>query len=172
MQTDRLNIRQATIEDFNDYIEMRNSEYVLQYNAMKKLTDEQAMKNLKEYSNSENAFLLHLRENNKVIGAVFFEEDALRYGVNSICLAYFLNEKYASNDYMTEALSCILEFLFEIKKVDVVSARVFAENEASKALLQKLGFIKEGCIRKCVKGYRDIIFDDFIFSILKEEYLK
>lgn len=57
--------------------------------------------------------------------------------------------------------------MFEDRKIDVLSVRVFKGNITSQILVEKLGFKNEGCIRQGVKGYNDIIYDDMIFSIMK-----
>ena len=67
---------------------------------------------------------------------------------------------------MYEALHTIIQEL--LKENDIISARVFVGNDASKKLLEKLGFTHEGTLRHAVKGYQDIIFDDQLFSITKE----
>ena len=90
--------------------------------------------------------------------------------MNSLTISYYLGEEYASKGYMTEALREIIRFTFEDRKAEVLSVRVFKENIASRRLVEKLGFVYEGCIRKCVKAYGDIVYDDMIYSILKEEY--
>ena len=39
------------------------------------------------------------------------------------------------------------------------------------ALIEGLGFEREGVLRKCVKGYQDVIYDDIVYSLLKEDNL-
>jgi ribosomal-protein-alanine N-acetyltransferase len=170
METKRLHIRKAKPTDFDDYIKMRNSEFVLKYNAMKVLKDEEVKQELLKYSQSQEVLFLEEKALGKVIGAVFLQPDSLRYQVDAVMLSYYLNEEYAAKGYMSEALKAIIDHLFNEKKAEVVSARVFSDNIPSQKLLQKLGFVKEGCIRRCVKGYRDVVHDDMLFSILKEEY--
>ena len=170
METERLTIRNAKPIDVDDIFEMRSSEFVLKYNAMETMTYEQAKAQVDKDTMSENVFYLELKDAGKVIGTIYLEEDSLRYGVNSISLSYYLNENYARKGYMTEAMGRIIKYIFDIRQVDVISARVFSENIASQRLLKKLGFVNEGCIRRCVKGYKDVIYDDLIFSMLREEY--
>lgn len=51
----------------------------------------------------------------------------------------------------------------------MILAKVFKENKDSAKLLERLHFTYEGCIIKCVKGYNDIIYDDLLFSLFKDE---
>lgn len=172
METERLILRTARNGDEKDLFQIRNSDYVLKYNCMKKLTIEQMQERVERDIKSGDVFYMELKENHKIIGVIGLEEDSLRYGINSLSLSYYLGEEYSSKGYMTEALREIIRYAFEEKNVDVVSVRVFKDNMTSRRLVEKLGFVNEGCIRRCVRGYGDIIYDDMIYSILKEEYCR
>lgn len=170
METERLILRYAKLGDENEIYELRNSEYVLKYNCMSKVTMEQLREQVKKDMTSDHVFYMETIEDHRVIGIIDLHEDSLRYGVNSLCFSYYLAQEYASKGYMSEALREMLRYCFKERKTEVVSVRVFKENMASRRLVEKLGFINEGCIRRCVKGYQGILYDDLIYSILKEEY--
>ncbi len=170
METSRLILRKAKPGDENDLFEIRNSEYVLKYNCMKKLSLEELREQLRKDMEEEDIFYIELKQNNKVIGEIGLTPDSLRYGVNSLCVSYYLGEDYSSKGYMTEALEEIIRYVFEDKQADVLAVRLFKENTASEKLVEKVGFVHEGCIRSCVKGYQDIVYHDMVYSILKEEY--
>lgn len=103
-------------------------------------------------------------------GACFFGGDALRYQVHSQTLSYYLAQKEARKGYMTEAMQALIEMLFA-QGVQVLSLRCYAENIASAKLAERLGFIKEGCIRHAVSDRNGVIHDDCIYSLTREEYL-
>ena len=71
---------------------------------------------------------------------------------------------------MTEAMQALIEMLFA-QGVQVLSLRCYAENIASAKLAEKLGFVKEGCIRHAVLDRNGVIHDDCIYSLTREEYL-
>ena len=74
---------------------------------------------------------------------------------------------------MKEALRAVLHELFtEEDHLEVVAARVFTGNIASEKLLRSLGFVYEGCIRRCVRTSESEIRDDMQFSLLREEYFE
>ncbi|MBH1941601.1 GNAT family N-acetyltransferase [Mobilitalea sibirica] len=170
METERLILRAARPGDVNEIFELRNSEYVLKYNCMSKLTAEEVQEMVIKDMESDSVYYIELKDAQKIIGVIGIDPDTLRYGVNSLSASYYLGEEYSSKGYMTEALREIIRYVFEEKQTEVLSVRVFKDNMASRRLVEKLGFINEGCIRRCVKGYQDIIYDDMIYSILKEEY--
>ncbi len=169
METNRLIIRRANISDLEIYSKIRNSYFVLKYNAMKEQSKDEVLVNLKKYSESNNVFFLDSKFDNMLIGAVFFSEDDLRYGVNSLTMSYFMDEHYSAKGYMYEAIKEILKEIFIERDIEIISARAFSENTYSIKLLKKLGFVQEGYLRRCVKGYNDIIYDDTIFSMFKGE---
>ena len=61
-----------------------------------------------------------LKENNKVIGTIAFEENNLRYQVKSVCLSYYLGEAYTHKGYMSEAMIGMMNYLFNILNQDVI----------------------------------------------------
>lgn len=167
LETARLILRAPAPADADAFLEFRNSEFVLRYNAMTPASRE---KTLAQFSEPHNTLLMELKETGKVIGAVFWEEDSLRWGVASRELSYFLSEAYARRGYMKEALHALIAHLFETEHLTCIAARSFAPNTASRALLESLGFHRDGLIRQCVKGYGDVIFDDALYSLLREEF--
>ena len=71
---------------------------------------------------------------------------------------------------LKEALHAVIAWLFETENLECVSARVFAPNTASRALLRSLGFTENGVIPRCVKGYGGEVFDDVIHTLLREDF--
>jgi len=167
METNRLILRGPCTADAQSIMEIRNSEFVLRYNAMCPYSLERTAQQLER--DRESMLVLERKEDGKVIGAVFVSADGLRYQVNACDLAYYLAEEESRKGYMSEALTALIDQLFA-DGAEVVSARSFRENTASRALLQKLGFAYEGCLRKAVRGYQEMVYDDCFYSITKEEY--
>lgn len=165
LETERLILRNGKQEDIHDFLRIRNSAFVLKYNAMEICDEEQLFKEI-----SDN-FVLERKIDHKIIGFIGIEKDMLRYGVTSACISYYLDEKEAKHGYMSEALKSMLSYLFE-QDIEIVGARVFVGNDASVSLLKKLGFTHEGTLRHAVQGYGGIIYDDQLFSLLKEEWIK
>ncbi|WP_294562900.1 GNAT family protein [uncultured Traorella sp.] len=165
LETERLILRNGKQEDIHDFLGIRNSAFVLKYNAMEICDEEQLFKEI-----SDN-FVLERKKDHKIIGFIGIEKDMLRYGVTSACISYYLDEKEAKHGYMSEALKSMLSYLFE-QGIEIVGARVFVGNDASVSLLKKLGFTHEGTLRHAVQGYGGIIYDDQLFSLLKEEWIK
>ena len=172
LQTDRLILRTPRPEDAEHYTAIHNSEFVLRFNAMQPTTKERMEKAIQDPEYAKTALYLEEKASGNVIGAIFLEEDSLRYGVASMGLSYMMAESYARKGFMKEAMQAVLRHLFEMEHLECVSARVFAPNTASRALLRSLGFRENGIIPRCVKGYGNIVFDDVIHTLLQEDFQK
>lgn len=168
IETRRLILRSPMREDAVSLLPIRNSEFVLQFNPTIPKNQEQLMEELME--EQDRTLILEKKKDGKVIGACFFGGDALRYRVNSQTLSYYLAQEEAGKGYMTEAVQALMEMLFE-QGVQVLSLRCYAENAASVKLAEKLGFVKEGCIRYAVSDRNGVVHDDCIYSLIREDYL-
>lgn len=168
LETERLILRQPKDSDAEAYFKICNSEYVLRYNAMMPKSLDNI---LQQFSKPcDDTWILENKETGKVIGAIFTEEDSIRWGVASMEVSYFLSEEYSRQGYMKEALRALIDYLFANRELSCVAARSFAPNTASRKLLESLGFHCDGYIPMCVKGYKDTIFDDTLYSVFKENW--
>lgn len=170
LETKRLILRQPCIADAESYTAIHNSEFVLRYNAMNPTTAERMAARFADEDYLANTVFMENKKNGELIGAIFLEDDDLRYGVASRNLSYFLHEAYARKGYMKEAMQAVIENLFENESLECICARAFAPNTASRALLKSLGFVENGVIPRCVKGYSGEVFDDVIHTLLREDF--
>ncbi|MFC6786615.1 GNAT family N-acetyltransferase [Halobaculum halobium] len=85
------------------------------------------------------------------VGLCFlFREDARR-GVAEI--GYWLVPDAEGNGYATEAGGLLCDHAFDERGLHRLTARVYEGNEASSAVLDRLGFVKEGRLREdAVRG--------------------
>jgi len=74
-------------------------------------------------------------------------------------LSYWIGQHYAHQGYMSEAARLVCDFGFETLKLRSLEASCSPENEASKRLLQRLGFAEVGATdRQYINGkWRDMI---------------
>ncbi len=103
----------------------------------------------------------------KLVGAVSLSKVDLKN--RHAVLGYWLGRPYWRKGIMSEAVFLILKFAFEKLKLNRIEAKTMAPNIASARLLEKLGFKKEGILRKAVfkKGG---FLDYFVFGLLKSEF--
>jgi RimJ/RimL family protein N-acetyltransferase len=84
-------------------------------------------------------------------------------------LAYWLLPEYQGEGHATEAARLVVEYAFETLGLHRVHAKTVDDNEASQALLERLGFAKEGRRRDHVHqrgSYHDYVY----FGLLREEF--
>jgi len=92
-------------------------------------------------------------------------------GVFKSCyLGYSISKAYEGQGLMVEFLQSCLGFMFENVGLNRVMANYIPENERSGALLQRLGFEREGYARKYLKiagSWQDHV----LTALLKEDWL-
>lgn len=84
-------------------------------------------------------------------------------------LAFFVLPEYQGEGYGAEAVSLLVDFAFQAHHHPAVEAQTFPHNEASRGLLESLGFTQEGRIRAQMfwdGRYRDKI----LYGLLREEW--
>jgi RimJ/RimL family protein N-acetyltransferase len=75
-------------------------------------------------------------------------------------LAYWVAPEAQGNGYATDAARTVVKHGFDRLRLHKVVAKAFADNEASKRVLEKVGFTEEGVFRDeaFVEGeYRDLV---------------
>ena len=166
IETNRLILRKATTLDTEKILGFVNSAYAKKYNPYDSYSEIRLWKHLRETTN----FVLICKETKSIIGIIGLEEDTIRINVNAISLTYIIDELYSNKGYMTEALKEIIRYVFEEENIDIISLKIISSNLSSIAIAKKLGFIKEGIIRKAIKSFDNIIYDQVIYSMTKKEY--
>ncbi|PFO05839.1 GNAT family N-acetyltransferase [Bacillus sp. AFS076308] len=112
---------------------------------------------------------IKLKENQRIIGTVGL--NMLNLKNKRAEIGYELHPYFWRKGFATEALSEVLKFSFKQLGLYRVGAVVYPENEASLALLDKLGFTNEGLLRGYM--YQDEQFHDtFMLSLLNLEWEK
>lgn len=85
-------------------------------------------------------------------------------------LSCWIAPEYHAEGYGTEANSLFIDYLFETFEKRGLTARAYASNEPSCAVLEKLGFTREGTLRehRFVEGeYVDVA----LYGLLREEWI-
>jgi ribosomal-protein-alanine N-acetyltransferase len=82
---------------------------------------------------------------------------------------YSLAEPYWGRGLVAEAARAVIRYVFEEYAVERLQAQVFAGNDASERVLQKLGFAREGVLRSLVLR-RGRWWDITMYSLLRAEW--
>jgi len=98
------------------------------------------------------------------IGLIVLE---LEGGVQEIGYGIIPNER--GKGYCAEAVKIAVDYLFLSKPLVRIQAHTNVKNKASQRVLEKVGFKKEGIVRKRI-FVRGNWRDEFLYSILREEW--
>lgn len=84
-------------------------------------------------------------------------------------VGYALSTVYQSRGLMTEALGLLIGDLFANTNLERIEARCAIDNAASRRVLEKNGFQREGHLRGYFKlrGHR---IDNFLYALLREDH--
>lgn len=82
-------------------------------------------------------------EDRLLVGGITVE-NICRWPHESASLGYWMGERYAGQGYMTEILEAIVSFAFGALRLSRLEAACVPENDASRALLLRCGFRREG----------------------------
>ncbi|WP_057913064.1 GNAT family N-acetyltransferase [Peribacillus muralis] len=86
-------------------------------------------------------------------------------------VGYWLGEEFQGKGIMTKAFKRLIEYGFTDLAFNRIEVRVAVENKNSRALPERLGFRKEGEVRKAEWLY-DHYVDHVIYGLLAEEWNK
>ena len=84
-------------------------------------------------------------------------------------LGYWLAEPFEGNGYMSEAVAELVRWGFEAERMEKIEAAVFINNPASRRVLEKVGLICEGTIRKRIFK-RGQWVDEWLLGITCEDF--
>ena len=94
----------------------------------------------------------------------------IRFGNSqSATLGYWMGVNHAGKGHMQKAVPALLSYAFDTLNLERVEAATLPNNERSKHLLTKCGFVEEGYAREYleINGKRE---DHLLFSILRSDF--
>lgn len=89
------------------------------------------------------SFMIFRRHDACLMGALNMSN--VRFGpAQTATVGYWIGPDFARQGYMSEALALVVDFAFEALDISRVEAACLPENEASRGVLEKVGFKYEG----------------------------
>lgn len=177
METERLIIRRFLPEDWKDLYEYLSIPEVVFYEPYEVYTEEDCKKTaLKRYEAKEESsfFAVCLKENNKMIGNLYFsQEEPVEFMTFEI--GYVFNPNYYGKGYATEACKRILKYGFEELNAHRIIAGANVNNSASWKLLERLSMRREAhmlqnAFFKRTENGDPIWHDSYHYAILSNEW--
>jgi len=172
INTKRLDLREIKNDDADSIYKILSNPEVIKHDSFELFTNIKQAEDLIKWFNEQYKqkaaifWGICLKGENEVIG---FCKSKIEIPNVRADFGYDLKCEYWNMGIMTEAVSSIIDFTFNTIDVNRIEATVTTENYASIRVLEKLGFIKEGILRKrsCFRGsYHDMV----MLSIIKNDY--
>ena len=156
LETPRLLLRPWELTDLDDFYEYASVKGVGE-NAgwLPHENKEKSLEILNRFINGRKTFAIVYKENNKVIGSLGVEMYALEdkllefKNLNGRSIGYILSKDYWGKGIMTEAVKCVIDYLFNELNYDFLLCGRFDFNVRSGRVQEKCGF----------KPYRKLVFD-------------
>ncbi|KRE52378.1 GNAT family N-acetyltransferase [Paenibacillus sp. Soil522] len=119
--------------------------------------------------NGDNVFLAIETFDGTLVGSICTNSCNSRNGTFKYGVSIFRD--HWRNGYASDAIKVVLRYYLEELRYRKVNAHVYAFNDGSVALQERLGFIQEGMIRDMVftKGQ---YYDEYIYGLTKNEFEK
>jgi ribosomal-protein-alanine N-acetyltransferase len=171
LQTERLNLRQITMADAEDYFLVRSSSEAMKFIG-KPL--HQSIEETKELikkiegginTNEAIAWALSLKENPKLFGTIGYhriEKENFRAEIG-----YMILPEYWNKGLVSEAIKEVIKFGFEKMQLHSIEAKIDPNNIGSAKVLTKSGFTKDAYFKENF-FYNGKFSDTEIYSLLKK----
>ena len=107
-----------------------------------------------------------IMSNGKMAGTIDFNDIDKSNKIGRI--GYWLGEEYQRKGIMTKALKCLIDYGFKELGLNKIEIKAATDNQKSRALPKRLGFVEEGNLRQAEWLY-DHYVDHVIYGLLREE---
>jgi ribosomal-protein-alanine N-acetyltransferase len=169
LNTDRLQLRQISMDDAAEILTLRSDTRVMQY------LDRPALLNIDEAKEMVGKIEKALADNAGITWAIALKDDPELIGTIGFWkinkddhrgeIGYMLHPAFQGKGIMMEAMKLVLEYGFQRMKLHSVEANVNPGNLASIKLLGKNHFIQEAYFRENYY-YNGKFLDSAIYSLL------
>ena len=159
-----VNLRVVEKEDLPWVAEcINNPEFYGEYEPLMQVSRTELEKKYDKLTPKEKWFIIEKKDGSKIGGISHFPVGEL------LEIGYTIIPSERNRGYCTEAVKIIVDYLFLSKDIVRIQAGTNPKNVASQRVLEKVGFKKEGLVRKSV-FVRGKWEDGFLYSILREEW--
>ncbi|MEH7384525.1 GNAT family protein [Bacillus sp. JJ1521] len=175
LQTERLVLRRITNEDANSILKYLSDEEVMKYYGLEPFTAiNDALDEISCYQSIHNnktgiRWGVTLIDQGVVIGSCGFHNMGSHHFRTEI--GFELSKEQWGNGIAVEAVEAIISYGFKQLNFQRIEALIEPPNQSSQKLVEKLGFIKEGLLRK-YEFTRGKFDDLYMYSLLKEDFEK
>lgn len=172
IQTNRLVIKDLMPSNAKDMFNYRADEEISKYQSFCPQTIKEVLDfigdNTIKFNKQNNWFQVGIFNENKLIGDI-----GLHFiGPNNkqVEIGYTIGKEFQRQGFGKEAVIGVINYLFNDLKKHRIIASLDPQNTASIALLESVGFRKEGLLKKSIFN-RGVWEDDLLYGLLYEEWM-
>lgn len=172
LETERLLLRKPAREDRQQFFEMRGNATTMQYIPRPLATSiedaDAIMETINGFTDRNEKINWSIIEKSTgtmvgMIGYPNFKPEYYRAEVG-----YVMHHAHTRKGYAFEALQCVLDYGFNQLKLHSIEAIIRPENEASRQLIQKAGFVREAYFKDYV-FFNGRFVDEEVYSLIAPE---
>ncbi len=170
IETPRLNLRELTMDDLDDFYFFRTNEQVLRYIDREPMSHKEEAASfiqriIDQVKNNETIiWVIELKDMpGKMIGTITFwrvEKENLRAEIG-----YMIHPDHWNRGIASEAIGAVVDFGFKVMNLHSIEANINPANEGSRKVLLRSGFTKEAYFRENFY-FRGKFIDSEIYSLL------
>ena len=174
LKTQRLFLRKQELEDASSLQRLRSNDEVMKFMDSDKHLDVKTSeafisRNLKSYQKKSGFFwAITGAASGSYMGDIILRKIDRTNARAEI--GYTLLPDYWGHGYMKEAMRAVISFGFNYLGLHSIEANINPANETSRALLLKIGFIKEAYFRENYY-YNGKFLDSELYSLLEKDFL-
>lgn len=174
VHTERIRLRQLTIEDAPAYFEIRSNGRVMQHLARPTAQSEgdarAIIQRAEEMVRSQEGIVwaISLPDEPRMIGTIGYYRSQPQNHRSEI--GYELHPDYWGQGIMSEAMRAALDYGFNQMQLHSIEADTDPANVRSARILERHGFVKEAHFRENLL-FEGRFLDSAVYSLLKSDYL-
>lgn len=165
LEGDRVTLRTVEDEDVNAFQRARNEPAVREGLGFTEPTSREGTEDWIEDMDGDDDAVLVVCRDGTAVGNVSLSV----VGRHRVYVNYWLLPEHRGEGYATEAVELVVDHAFDALGLERVAAWVVEFNEGSRALLERLGFTREGRTRHG-RFARGEFQDMLIYGVLAEEW--
>ena len=170
--TDRLVIATPGESHIDDVFRIMSTRCLAERTGFKKMDDvSEAEGKIRWAMRTDNMLIISRKDEDDVIGIIILTPKEINLPQGTLVdyeICYFIETSFQGNGYMTEALSCIKEYLFNVRKADRLTIYLEPDNGPSRKVALAGGF-KFSHVEKDAGCRNDGTMTDLEFYIIDRQ---
>jgi RimJ/RimL family protein N-acetyltransferase len=174
LESKRLILRLFRSSDVEAFFSYRCDPGIAKYQLWEPFTRDQALDFVHKYKSAKAfvpgewfGFAIELKETGQLIGDLALKVESKDYAQAEV--GFNLAPKFQKQGFASEAVFCILDYLFTELSLHRVYAIIDSQNKAAEAVLKKVDMRKEGHFVQNIR-VKGNWGDEYFYAILKQEW--